>query len=212
MERKHIDYPLALESIDDNGSFAGYASIFNITDSHKDIIIRGAFQRTLAENNDVKLLWQHQMNEPIGIITELREDDKGLYVEGKLLLDVQRGKEAYSLLRSGAINGLSIGYTAVTFDYNENGIRVLSDVDLWEISLVTFPANTQAGITKIKGELPSTVREFEHFLREAGFSRKSAKATATHGFNHINDNRDDYSEDNFIRLDCLIDRAIGAII
>lgn len=188
IETKHLEFPLALKSLGDDGTFCGYASVFDVIDSHKDVIVQGAFKRTIQENgNDIKLLWQHRPDEPIGIITMIREDSKGLYVEGKLLLEVQRAEEAYALLRNGAVEGLSIGYTVKEFDIDgETGVRILSDIDLWEVSLVTFPANEQAQVASVKSKTPDTIREFEHFLRDAGFSRKQAKSIANRGFDRDN--------------------------
>lgn len=147
-----------IKSIDAQGKFSGYASVFNIEDSYKDIILPNAFKGTLKQRNiskDIKLLWQHSPEEPIGSFNVIKEDSVGLYVEGQLLMDVARAKEAYSLIKNGSISGLSIGYNVnEAFVNKETGIRVISDVDLWEISVVTFPANNLANITHIKNEKP----------------------------------------------------------
>jgi HK97 family phage prohead protease len=182
-ETKHMNFQFDVKALAEDGTFTGYASVFGIVDSQKDIIQRGAFSRTLRQRKgDVKLLWQHKLDEPIGVFSSLKEDSHGLFVEGKLLLDIQRAGEAYALLKSGAINGMSIGYSVVDASYDsETGVRLISDVDLFEVSLVTFPANEKATITSVKGSLPQTTREFERFLREKGFSRSQAKAF-THGF------------------------------
>ena len=212
IETKHLEFPLALKSLDDEGLFAGYASVFDVIDSHKDIIIKGAFARTLKERaGDIKLLWQHRVDEPIGSITKIREDAKGLYVEGRLLLEVKRAQEAHALLKTGAVEGLSIGYTVKDFYIDEEtGIRILTDIDLWEVSLVTFPANAAAQVTHVKNALPGTIREFEHFLRDAGYSRKQAKFIAVHGFGHDDDQRDAGDETG----ECLVafDTAISALL
>ena len=113
MDRKTYQFPLQLKSIEENGFFAGYASVFNVEDNHNDIILSGAFGKSLSKKHygkDIKLLWQHKADEPIGVFTKIVEDDLGLYVEGKLLLDVQRASEAYALLKSGVVKGLSIGF------------------------------------------------------------------------------------------------------
>lgn len=187
MEHKHSSYPLAIRQVEENGLFSGYASIFNIRDLHNDVILPGAFnvQGTLP------LLWQHKPEEPIGVINTIREDKRGLFVEGKLLLDVQRAKEAYTLLKSGVTNGLSIGFKVDDYTIDpQTGVRNIHRVALFEISLVTFPANPEAQITSVKmheeemkqTNLPTTIRAFEEFLRDAGYSRRVAKAIATHGF------------------------------
>ena len=153
MDRKTYEFPLKLKSIEENGYFAGYASVFNVEDSHNDIILSGAFGSSLQKNRygkDIKLLWQHKSEEPIGIFTKVVEDEHGLFVEGKLLLEVQRAQEAYALIKNGALKGLSIGFIVNQYDHDETGARVIYEADLWEISLVTFPANDHAQITAFK--------------------------------------------------------------
>lgn len=148
----YLTTSLEIKSLTEEGRFAGYASLFGNVDNQKDVMERGAFARTLHEKGTaIKLLWQHRMDEPIGQIDRLFEDDKGLYVEGRLLLSLQRGREAYDLVKSGALEGLSIGYRPVKYRIDpQTGIRHLQQVDLYEISLVTFPANAAAGITVVK--------------------------------------------------------------
>lgn len=148
---RHNRFGFELKALNETGTFKGYASIFGVIDSHRDMMMPGAFRQSLIQNPDIKLLWQHKPEEPIGIFTHISEDGKGLYVEGTILMDVARGKEAFSLLKSGAIRGLSIGYNATEYDYDdETGVRFLRAVNVWEISLVTFPANEQALVTDIK--------------------------------------------------------------
>lgn len=149
---------LSLKNISEQGMFSGYASVFNTVDSHNDVVEQGAFSKSLKaqkQGKAVKLLWQHRADEPIGFFKTIREDARGLYVEAQLSLEVQRAKEAYSLLKTGAIEGLSIGYNAVEYSLDEEtGIRHLSQVELWEVSLVTFPANQAAQVMMVKGEEP----------------------------------------------------------
>ena len=151
-ERKRLRFDLQLKSLDTHGKLAGYASVFNVIDNQSDVIEKGAFASTLSGRiGDIKMLWQHQQDEPIGIFTSIFEDELGLYVEGQLLLDVQRAKEAHALLKAGALNGLSIGYSPVRYRIDaDTGIRYISEVELWEISLVTFPANSAAQVTVVK--------------------------------------------------------------
>ena len=137
------------------------------------------------------MLWNHSTNEPIGVYTKLIEDEKGLYVEGKLLVDdVPKAKSTHALLKAGAIDGLSIGYRTVKSSYNENtDIRELIELDLGEISIVTTPANEKSTVISVKskledGELP-TLPEFEKFLRESGFSKTQATAIAGKGLRHL---------------------------
>lgn len=145
---------LELKQWDEAGTFAGYASIFGVVDNQNDVLEKGAFAHSLQDTqNRVRLLWQHRFEEPIGLFTRMKEDERGLYVEGKLLLEVQRAREAHALLKEGAIGGLSIGYLPVKHRYDAaRGVRVLEEVALYEISLVTFPANEQAKIHAVKGE------------------------------------------------------------
>jgi HK97 family phage prohead protease len=155
-ERKKLAFFLDMKSLDSAGRFAGYASVFDVVDNQRDVIVRGAFAETLKGRvGDIKMLWQHQQDEPIGIFERMFEDKNGLYVEGRLLLDIARAKEAYALLKEGVIGGLSIGYSPIKYRLNEKtGVRMLSAVELWEISLVTFPANEAAKITVVKQGIP----------------------------------------------------------
>ncbi len=130
----------------------------------------------------VKLLSQHKTDEPIGVFTEIYEDQKGLYVKGQLAMGTQKGRETYELLKMGALDGMSIGFKAdpTKQSYNENkrGVRTLKEVDLMEISLVTFPMNEQAMVQSVKGNSKS-IREWEKILRDAGgLSRTEAKMGA----------------------------------
>ena len=180
---------LEIKSLDEKGTFEGYGSIFGNKDSYGDIVQPGAFKDFLSSSKpaSVKLLWQHNTAEPIGVYEEIYEDEKGLYVRGKLLVDdIARAKEAYALLKAGAINGLSIGFTIDPqgSEYSKNGtVRNLTKLSLWEISIVTFPANTRAKVASVKEDPSNSIREFENFLRDAGgFSKAQAVAIANHGF------------------------------
>lgn len=189
MKTKHLDFPLSLKQIDAEGFFAGYASVFNVVDEQKDVILHGAFRDTLqTKQGKIKLLWQHKTDEPIGVFHVIREDAQGLYVEGRLLLDVARAREAYALLKSGAMNGLSIGYQVKNHDYDaKTGVRLIIEAELFEVSLVTFPANSEATVRAVKAlnSLPVTIRGFEGLLRELGYSRKRAKEIALKGFDGL---------------------------
>lgn len=129
----------------------GYANVYNITDNHNDIIIKGAFEN-LNSTENIKLLWQHMTDKPIGKIIEIKQDDYGLFVVAEINLNLTLGKEIANLIESGAINGLSIGFSVEKSHINEQSIRVITKAKLWEISIVTFPANEHAQIIKNYGE------------------------------------------------------------
>lgn len=202
----HGCFSLATKSVGELGNFEGYASIFALTDRQQDQVMPGAFRKSLirarVDQNPPKLLWQHDPTQVIGVWQELREDHQGLYVRGQLLMELPKAQEAYVLLKSGAIDGLSIGYEVVkAVRDRQTGVRHLLEVSLWEISLVTFAANQAARITAVKGEAAAgealasnseaisaiahamqSPRQFEKFLREAGFSRRQAVALTNHGW------------------------------
>ncbi len=150
-ETKRAIVPAAQASL--AGIIEGYASIFGVADAGGDIVMPGAFARALARGGarQVKMLWQHNAAEPIGVWTAITEDSKGLKVEGRLDLSVTRAREALSLLRAGAIDGLSIGFRTrrATMD-KATGLRRLFEIDLWEISIVTFPMLAVARVDAVK--------------------------------------------------------------
>lgn len=167
------------------GVIEGYGSVFDVEDWYGHVVKKGAFVASLAkakaDHRAPALLWQHRSSEPIGVWDELREDDHGLYVRGRIA-DTTLGRDAYKLLGIGALDGLSIGYTAVRWAIDEKqDILELLEVDLWEVSPVTFPANEQARITEVKSGLPNE-RELERAMRAAGCSRGTAKQILAHGF------------------------------
>lgn len=192
MKKKQLDAPFELKGLEADGSFSGYGSVFGIEDSYKEVVAPGAFERTLREweqkGRFPSLLWQHDQRQPIGVWTKMQEDGKGLYVEGMLLKDdVFRAKEAYALMKAGALSGLSIGFVTRGDSFDEKTrIRTLNEIDLWECSICTFPANDAARIGAVKaalkaGELP-TIQEFERHLRESGFTRSQALLIASKGY------------------------------
>lgn len=165
---------LDIKSIDDDGTIEGYGAVFGNVDSYGDIIEPGAFRDTLAVRRP-KMLWQHNMAEPIGAWDEYREDARGLYMKGRIATKTARGRDAVELARMGGIDGLSIGY--ITRDYEMDGNnRRLKRVDLFETSLVTMPANSAALLTSVKN---ADVRDIERAFRHMGFTRSEAKAMAS---------------------------------
>lgn len=192
MNRKSFN--LEIKAVQEDGFFSGYGAVFGNIDWYNDVILPGAFTASLvkwrAKNKMPPVLWNHNDSEPIGVYTNIYEDEKGLYVEGKLLIDdVPRAKSTHALLKAGAIDGLSIGYSTKKANQQGNGVRELIEVELGEISIVTQPANERSIITSVKskldeGELP-TLPEFEKFLRESGFSKSQSVAIASKGLRSL---------------------------
>ena len=142
-----------LDHVDSDGVFSGYASLFDVPDLSRDVVAPGAFAKTLAKRGaaGIKLLYQHNPAEPIGSWLTVREDHRGLFVRGKLMTDVARARETLSLMRAGILDGLSIGFRTVRGrTERKSGIRRLLEVDLWEISVVTFPMLPNARVASVK--------------------------------------------------------------
>lgn len=155
MDILHMKRPLAIKSLAEDGTFYGYASVFGALDSQNEIVEVGAFKRSLAESATrgvaPAMLWMHDPTIPIGLWVSLSEDKNGLRVEGRLALGTQKGREAYELLKMGALTGLSIGYRVLRSRLDaKRKVRILTDVELFEISLVTFPANDAARVSAVK--------------------------------------------------------------
>lgn len=191
METKAFGFEI--KEVSDDGVIEGYASVFNNVDEGGDKIVPGAFKETIAAANQdgrkVKMLWQHNPDWPVGVWDVLEEDGNGLRVKGPLVLDVEKAREAHALTKAGAIGGLSIGYRTVE-SRKEGNIRILEKLDLYEVSLVTFPMNRAAKITAVKGEGVDdlveklragdqlTQREFEHLVKGLGLSNSQAERAA----------------------------------
>ena len=137
------------------GVFDGYASLFGVPDLAQDVVMAGAFQQRLVVRGGaagIRMLWQHDPREPVGVFTQMQEDQRGLYVRGALNLSVTRGRELFALLQQGAVAGLSIGYKPVQARRESlTGYRHLLRVDLWEVSLVTFPLLPAARVLRVAG-------------------------------------------------------------
>lgn len=177
---------------DESGAIEGYASVFGEVDNGGDVVAKGAYRKSLAAmksgGRKVKMLWQHDPERPIGIWDEIYEDDKGLVVKGRILTDIDKGREAISLVKAGVIDGLSIGYRTIAAAKDADGNRVLTEVELWEVSLVTFPMLPVAKITSVKADADIleklkagdrlTEREFEHMVKGLGLSNSQAERAA----------------------------------
>ena len=171
LERKFCRFDRAVE-VTDGTLIEGYASVFGVEDRGRDVVEPGAYATSLKSltqaGRRVRMLWQHDPAEPIGVWEEVREDSTGLYVKGRLLPDVARAREAAALLEAGAIEGLSIGYRTVKSARDEKGRRRLQELELWEISLVTFPMLPEARVGA-KGETPEDglLRDLAAVIEEA---------------------------------------------
>ncbi|MEQ1178364.1 HK97 family phage prohead protease [Acinetobacter nosocomialis] len=190
-----VYFKMQEQTVQEDGFFSGYLAVFNNIDSHGDVIRKGAFLKTIEEWNSKgkypAIFWNHDPDEPIGVFTLMREDEKGLYVEGRLLIsDIVRAKSTYALMKVKAIDGMSIGYITIQATHDpQTMIRELLELELVEGSIVAFPSNPNSLISSVKsklqdGELPS-LPEFEKFLRESGFSKTQATVIASKGLRHL---------------------------
>ena len=202
---EHLDVPFELKTIEtvtqDDGAevgvFEGLASTFGNRDMMGDLVEPGAFGGALARPG------AHDTRAPIGVWERIRETAAGLDVKGRLVLDVQQAREAFALLKAGAVDALSIGFSVrrggAEFD-RERSLRRIKAIDLWEISVVTFPANPKARVARIKAADPGasgggpglpTEREFERLLtRDAGLSRSQARTVLSSGYQALLTTRD----------------------
>lgn len=209
---KNSGVPLDMKAVGDDGTIEGYGSVFGNIDSYGEIVEPGAFTQSLVDakrkGQTIKLLWQHNSGEPIGVWDDLAEDSKGLWAKGRLLVDVSaKAREAHGLLKAGALEGLSIGYRTLDADPHPTkpGIVQLKRLALKEISIVTFAANERARVEGVKhilaaGNLP-TVRDFEEFLRDAGgFSKSLAAAIAAKATPHLRGEPEAKADDELRRF------------
>ncbi len=175
LETKRSGLSLKIADLAEDGTFTGYGSVFDVVDTGGDIVRPGAFAKSLvvrkASGDWPRLLFEHDPARPIGVWDEIREDERGLFCKGRLVLEVQDAREAYALMKAGHRFGLSIGYEPFASAYaspddveQKLGIRLpermpylptgqlrtLDEVDLWEVSAVTFPMCTEAGIDSVK--------------------------------------------------------------
>lgn len=160
--------------VDEGILIEGYASFFDQCDTGGDVVVAGAYGKSLRAlkkaDRGVKMLWQHDPAQPIGVWDEVREDARGLYVKGRILTDVAKGREAAALIAAGAIDGLSIGYRTKRATKNDKGQRLLTELELWEVSLVTFPMLPTARVGAkgdASGADETTLRELAASITEA---------------------------------------------
>lgn len=187
MIRKKIQRDFEIKRTTDDGIIEGYASVYGELDSYRDIVVKGAFNNSLEKRyrakkrKGVPMLDQHDSRVVIGLweLDGIKEDNNGLLVRGQINMDVQRGRENHSLAKQGALSGLSIGYNTIDEDWAADGtVRILKEVDLWEISMVTFPAGDSARIHDVKSIVDGLegIRDIEHYLCDAGHSKSEACA------------------------------------
>lgn len=167
--KQHKSFKFELTSADDTGEFSGYAAVFGNVDDGMDVIEKGAFTKTIKEDFDrIKILALHNDNWlPVGKPIELREDNKGLFIKGKIS-DTAMGRDIRTLLKDGVLNEMSIGYDVVRFDFDsEEGIRHLKEIRLWEVSIVTWAMNEQAKIEEVK----SIAESLKHDIKAGKITR-----------------------------------------
>lgn len=168
-----------------DGFIAGYGSIFGVPDLGGDVVAPGAFSRSLASGEMPLMLWQHDPSRPIGRWVKAREDERGLYLEGNLNTEVQDGREALAMINHGDISGLSIGFKIAESDFDRaSGTRVLRELDLWEVSLVSFPMNRNAQVSEPR-IFKSEVDLEKSFRKEFGIPRGAAKKMAAASWRHL---------------------------
>lgn len=164
--------------VQDGHVIEGYASLFGACDQGGDVVSKGAYAASLkastAEGRRIKMLWQHDPACPIGVWDEVREDSRGLWVKGRLLTEVAKGREAAELISAGAIDGLSIGYRTLKAAKNDKGQRLLTELELWEVSLVTFPMLPSARVVAKSDDGSS---EADTMMRDMAAALRGARAS-----------------------------------
>lgn len=174
----HLDAPAAFAQLRSN-QFEGYASLFGVADGAGDVMAPGAFAKSLRARGigRIRMLYQHFAHEPIGVWEEIREDARGLYVRGRVTTDIERGRDVLALLKDGALNGLSIGFKTQRARRDPaSGTRTLMEVELWEVSVLTFPLLEGSAVTAIGAKHA----DLAHVIRTASshFSTKAFHAEA----------------------------------
>lgn len=198
MKYKTLNSQLTVKGVNDDGHFSGYGSVFNNVDLHKDVILPGAFDVSLKRHKKngtmPAMLWQHSMRDVVGLYDEMKEDDHGLFLSGQLLIgeNIPEADKAYTLMKHKAVNGMSIGFNIPKGgeEFNkEDEVWEIKEVDLVEVSIVTYPANPEAQIATVKAAMENP-REFERLLRDAGLSSLQAKRLMSGGYEALIHKRD----------------------
>lgn len=199
LERRQA--PLEIREISDEGEFAGYASVFDVEDSYGTIMTKGCFTRTLKEHRVAKtapkLLYQHDSGLIVGEHTLLREDDKGLYIEGQLYYNepaIPEAARAHTLMKKGQLEGISIGFTLYdgdSYEYSsDHDAFLIKELNLWENSLVTFPSNPEAQVNDVRaafarGEVPAPSVIEKTLRKTLGMSEREAKRLVSGGYSEL---------------------------
>lgn len=197
MEKKFLD--LQVKAAADGRTVIGYGAVFGNVDRGGDVVMPGAFAKSIASGRKARMLWQHDPSKVIGCWRAISEDEKGLRLEG-VLSDTPKGNEVATLLKDEAIEGLSIGYRVTDDEWKEDGTRLIKEAELWEVSIVTFPMNESATVDAVKAAEMSR-RDVERKLtQDAGFSRSVARALLSGGYDAIaaKHDADDESERELI--------------
>lgn len=198
MKYKTLSRPLEVKEVTEEGRFSGYGSVFNNVDLHKDVILPGAFAESLDRHKKKgtlpAMLWQHKMDDVIGLYDDMKEDEHGLYLKGRILIgeNIPEAEKAYALMKHKAVTGMSIGFNIPKGGetYNkEDEVWEIKQVDLVEVSVVTYPANPEAQIQTVKAALENP-REFERLLRDAGLTVLQAKRLMSGGYEALIEKRD----------------------
>ena len=181
--KSNLTIPLSIKALND-GEFEGHGSIFGNEDLGGDVVMKGAFRKSLEKHREAnslpQMFWMHKPDQVPGKWVSMSEDQNGLRVKG-VLADTPLGNEIRTLLKMDAVKGLSIGYSTVDQEWKDDGTRLLKELELWEVSVVSLPMNPLAQVAHAKsrlseiGEYVPTLKEFERILREAGCSRSTAK-------------------------------------
>ncbi|MCH7421468.1 HK97 family phage prohead protease [Shewanella sp. MM_2022_3] len=217
---QYREYELDIKSIDELGFIVCYANTFNYVDKANDETIQGAFKQTIADHTAKgtmpKMLFNHNRDEPIGKWLSMEEDAYGLKMTGQLILEVQRAREIYALLKAGAINGFSIGYKVKKQVFDRvTKVTKLIELELGEVSIVPFPCNDQSVLTSIKstfesGEIPRPSIIEKELVNHFGLSKAQALAFMAAGYKGLNTDTPDtvvISEDN--ETDELLEKSIS---
>ncbi|CAJ1855320.1 hypothetical protein HLBENOHH_02468 [Aeromonas dhakensis] len=168
----HLEFKLNNFAADqEEGRFTAYGNVFDVIDSYRDVTLKGAFRKSIQEHKAAgtspKMLWNHNPDEVIGKWVSFSEDEHGLKMEGVLALGTQRGRETYELLKMGALDSLSIGYVVTKEKFDSvKKVNYLEEVDLFEVSVVTFPANKQSVVTDVKSDEPENLEQLNTDVKE----------------------------------------------